>query len=208
LLASGPMRAALVALAVAALAAPAVAQPREGHLGQAMLSLRTAVGLRALVPYDGADYCGQSDPQTSSGNAAVCTGRAPMSLDLEAAYGVDRKVDLLLEVRLGLESDFGATAGSDGPRMFHFAPGARFFFSDSPTMKLFTTGQLVIDFAGYDDVAGEGRGADFGVRNMNGLWFDIKDNYSAYVYVGETLTLARWLRFELEGGVGVAYRYP
>jgi hypothetical protein len=202
------MRIARVALLVVALAGPAAAKPREGHLGQAMLSLRTAVGLRALVPYDGADFCGESDPQTSSGNAAVCTGRAPMSLDLEAGYGVDRKVDLLLELRIGLESDFGATSASDGPRMFHLAPGARFFFSDSPTMKLFTTAQLVLDFAGYEDLAGEGRGVDVGVRNMNGLWFDIKDNYSAYVYVGEVLTFARWLRFELEGGVGVAYRYP
>jgi hypothetical protein len=204
------MRTAPVALLVAALAAPASAKPREGHLGQVMLSLRTAVGLRALVPYDGADYCGQSDPETTSGNAPVCTGRAPMSFDLEAGYGVDRKVDLLLELRIGVESDFGATsnADEDGPRMFHLSPGARFFFSDSPTMKLFTTGQLVIDFAGYDDASGEGRGTDFGIRNMNGLWFDIKDNYSAYVYVGETLTLARWLRFELEGGVGIAYRYP
>ena len=37
----------------------------------------------------------------------------------------------------------------------------------------------MIDFAGYDDTSGEGRGTDFGIRNMNGLWFDIKDNYSA-----------------------------
>ena len=193
------MRRAVLGLVVF-LAAPAVAEPREGHRGQVELSVRTAVGWRAIVPYGKGDFCGQLDATTSSGNAPVCTSRAPFAFDLELGYGVDKTADLFLETRIGLEHDFGATAGSgEGPRVFHLSPGVRFFFSDSPTFKLFTTAQLVIDFE---------RDTDVGARNMNGLWFDLSPSYGVYAYVGPTLTFAHWLRFELEGGVGFQYRYP
>jgi len=46
------------------------------------------------------------------------------------------------------------------------------------------------------------------VRNLNGLWFDLDDSYGFYGYVGETLSFSRWLRFELEAGVGFQGRYP
>src|SRR5690606_19830604 len=112
-------------------AAPAPAAPREGHAGQVQLSLRTGIGLRALVPYEKGDYCGELDSSTSSGYAPVCTGRAPFSIALELGYGVTSKLDTILELRIGLETDFGSTPGTtSGPRMFHLAPGARFFFSD------------------------------------------------------------------------------
>lgn len=202
------MRVAILGLVVF-LAAPAAAKPREGHLGQVELSLSSAIGYRAIVPYDKGTYCGQLDASTSSGNAPVCTSRAPFSLDIELGYGVDKKADVFVETRIGLEHDFGATSGSgEGPRMFFVSPGVRVFFSDSKTFKLFTTAQLVIDFSGYKDPAGEGRGPDFGARNKNGLWFDLGRNYAVYAYVGPTLTFARWLRFELEGGVGLQVRYP
>lgn len=224
-------RTARVGLLVAALMSPAVAQPsadpepsaapgaaptpaapkppEKGHKGQFQVSLRTAIGMRAIVPYEKGDYCGDLDSSTSSGNAPVCSSRAPFSIDLELGYGVTSKIDAILEMRIGLEGDFGATAAStDGPSMFHLSPGARFFFSDTKSTKLFSTAQLVLDFAGYKDAGGQGRGADFGVRNMNGVWVDVKRNYGFYAYVGETLTFARWLKFELEGGIGFSYRYP
>lgn len=167
------------------------------HKGQLQVSARMALGLRAIIPYDSADYCGQTDNGVS--NAPVCTGRAPFSLDLELGYGVAQRVDLILELRLGLETDFGSSPFEmDGPRMFHLAPGGRFFFSDAKTTKLFTTAQLVFDFS---------RGTDVGVRNMNGLWFDLDRAYGFYAYIAETATFSSWLRFELEAGVGVSGRY-
>lgn len=178
------------------------------HKGQFQVSTRLALGLRAIVPYDKADYCGQTDSSTSTGNAPVCTGRAPFSFDVELGYGVAKRVDLILDLRLGLETDFAATAlAMDGPRMFHLAPGARFFFSDARTSKLFTTVQLVLDFSGYEDAGGASRGTDVGVRNMNGLWFDLDRAYGFYAYIGETATFSRWLRFELEAGIGISGRY-
>lgn len=177
------------------------------HKGQFELSLRLALGMRAIVTYDDGTYCGDIDTSATNMFAPVCTGRAPMSLDFELGYGIGRSVDLLLELRLGLESDFGAVPSLDGPRMFHLSPGARFFFSDSDRAKLFTTAQLVFDFAGYEDAASQGRGADFGVRNLNGFWIDLDRAYGFYAYIGDTLTFSRWMRFELEAGVGVQGRY-
>jgi hypothetical protein len=138
----------------------------------------------------------------------VCTGRSPFAVDFELGYGVGHKVDVFLELRIGIEQDFGPTPTSDeGPRAFHVSPGARFFFSESGRSKLFTTAQLVLDFAGYQNVAGEELGTDVGVRNMSGLWFDLDKAYGFYVFIGETATVSRWLRFELEAGVGIQGRY-
>jgi hypothetical protein len=189
---------------------PAAATPVTfSHKGQLQVSLRLSLGMRAIVAYDDADYCGERDPMSSTGNKAVCTGRVPFSFDLELGYGIARKIDLIGELRVGIETDFTSTftGAGEGPRMFHFAPGARFFFSDSKTMKLFTTAQVVFDLSGYKDAAGQDRGADFGVRNMNGLWIDLDRAYGFYAYVGETATFGRWLLFELEAGVGVSARF-
>lgn len=189
-------------LPAAAGPAPAV-EPRVdySHKGQLAVSLRLGLGLRALVPYDDNDYCGTTSEY-------VCTGRAPFGIDLEVAYGVAQRIDALLEVRMGIEADFGADPNDDdGPRVFHLAPGARFFFSDAKTSKLFTTAQLVLDFSGYEDGGGQGRGVDVGVRNLSGLWFDFDRGYGAYVFAGPTLTFARWMRFELEAGVGFQARF-
>ncbi|MFN0247435.1 MAG: hypothetical protein ACKV2T_11160 [Kofleriaceae bacterium] len=178
------------------------------HKGQIQASLRLSLGMRAIIAYDDADYCGDSDTM-NGGNAAVCTSRVPFAFDLEVGYGIARNVDLIAELRVGIEEDFTSTGtgAGDGPRMFHFSPGVRFFFSDAKTMKLFATAQVVFDFAGYKDATGQNRGADFGVRNLNGLWLDLDRAYGFYAYVGETATFGRWLLTQLELGVGVSARF-
>ncbi|MGE0547874.1 MAG: hypothetical protein AB7O24_02725 [Kofleriaceae bacterium] len=191
---------------VAAMPAP-VSDQVISPKGKLSASLRLGMGVRALVPYDEIDYCGDTDPETATGNAPVCTGRAPFSLDLELSYGVTDSVEVLLELRLGLERDFPSIPnGDDGPRNIHVSPGGRLFFGEGARSKLFSTGQLVFDFSGYDNAAGESLGSDFGVRNLNGLWFDLHPRYSVYGYVGETATFSRWMRFELEAGIGVQGR--
>ncbi|MBA2543106.1 MAG: hypothetical protein H0V17_25925 [Deltaproteobacteria bacterium] len=194
-------------------APPAPAKPpvptsvRLSHHKQFLLSIRLVEGLRAIAPYDG-EYCGDTDITRPNQFAAVCTGRTPFSLDLELGYGIAQKIDVFLELRLGLESDFGSSQSDvEGTRQFHISPGARFFFGDAGSSKLFTTAQVVFDMSGYQNLAGAGLGTDFGVRNMNGIWFDLDRAYGFYVFVGETATFSRWLRFELEAGVGVQGRY-
>jgi hypothetical protein len=167
------------------------------------------MGMRAIVTYDDDVFCGDTDPSASFGFAPVCTGRAPLGIDFELGYGVARRVDAFVELRLGIEADFPASpgVGGDGPRVVHVSPGARFFFSDAGRSKLFTTAQLVLDASGYKDLQGESRGADYGVRNLSGLWFDLDRAYGFYAFIGETATFSRWLRVELEGGVGIQGRF-
>lgn len=189
---------------------PAAPPVSYSHQGMFEASLRLGVGLRSIITYDKTDFCGERDSSTSSGNAPVCSGRAPFSFDLELGYGLSRRIDLLAEVRLGLEADFVATALStskDGPHVFHVSPGARFFFSDAKTTKLFTTAQIVLDFTGYKDAAGNSRGTDFGIRNLSGIWLDLEQAYGFYAYIGETATFSRWWMFGLEAGIGVQARY-
>ena len=191
-------------------AKPPAAEPATAfsHKGQFEVSARLALGLRAIATYGDENYCGKTDASNTNGNAPVCTGRAPFALDLEVGYGVAKRIDTFVEMRIGLEADFGSVAGmTNGPHPFHISPGARFFFSDAKRTKLFTTAQVVFDFAGYEDAAGKSRGSDFGMRNMNGLWFDLDKAYGVYGYVGETATFVRWMRFELEAGVGFQGRY-
>jgi hypothetical protein len=179
------------------------------HDGQVGIAMRLSTGLRTIAPYDGKVYCGTTSTDTSTGNAPVCLGRTPTALDLDLAYGIKPRLEAMLEFRIGLEGDFAATpSAASGPHLLHLAPGLRFFYSDAGKSKLFTTAQAVIDLTGYQDAAGVGRGADFGLRNLNGLWIDLERRYGVYVFVGETLTFARWLSFGLEAGIGVQGRYP
>ncbi|MEO8700090.1 MAG: hypothetical protein ABI867_08605 [Kofleriaceae bacterium] len=191
---------------------PAAAPPvsnavRLSHQGQFQISIRLAAGLRAIAPYHD-EFCGQTDASAGDNQAAVCTGRSPFSIDFELGYGLGRKVDVFVEMRLGIEEDFGASpTAAEGARVFHFSPGARFFFSDAGKSKLFTTAQAVFDLSGYKNLAGEKLGTDIGLRNLSGLWFDLDKAYGVYLFIGETATFSRWLRFELEGGVGIQGRY-
>src|SRR5688572_26839316 len=89
------------------------------HKGQFEASLRIPIGLRAVVPYEKGTYCGKLDPTADSGFSPACTGRSPFAFDLELGYGVHRRIDVFLELRIGLEQDFGATPTAvEGPRTF------------------------------------------------------------------------------------------
>lgn len=189
--------------------APATLAVQLSHFKQVQLSIRFASGLRAIKPYSDDQYCGSTDATRPNQFAAVCVGRSPFSIDFELGYGVTHKIDAFVELRLGLESDFGMSqTDQNETRQFHISPGARFFFSDAGRTKLFTTAQIVLDTSGYRNLQGGELSADFGLRNMNGLWVDLDRAYGFYVFVGETASFSRWFRFELEAGVGIQGRYP
>lgn len=197
------MRWTLVLLALAGQLATASADDEAepaitSHKGQFGLSARLGVGVRAIATYEKNVFCG------SDADDRVCTGRAPMSLDLEASYGVAPSIEATLELRVGLERDFGATAGADGPRPLHLSPGARFFFSEAKRTKLFVQPALVFDFASYDQRSGN----DFGVRGIEGFWIDLHPSYGAYLFIAETIEFSRWLSGGFEAGVGFQGRYP
>jgi len=182
---------------------------RKDHYHQFAFGLQIPIGMRAIKPYDAEDYCGQRG-EDGAVNAPVCVSRNPQTFDFELAYGVKANLEVMLELRVGLERDFATTATDPdgGPRLFHFAPGVKFYFSDAGVSKLFSTAQLALDFTGYDDASGEGRGVDVVLRNVNGLQLDFHPSYGLYVFVGEELGFRRWLMFGIEAGIGIQGRYP
>ena len=175
--------------------------PATFHKGQFGLSGRLALGYRGIATYDAQDYCGALD-QNDGGYASVCTARTPLTLDIEASYGVARSIELALELGIGIESDFGVAPGQGGPRPLTLATGARFSFSETKRTKLFVQPMVVADLSDRT------QGNDFGVRGLEGFWVDLHSAYGIYLYVGETLEFSRWLSMTFEGGVGFQGRYP
>jgi hypothetical protein len=184
-------------------------EAREGHLHQFGLGLQLAVGMRAINPYSSGTYCGTVGDNGAQ-NQAYCLARTPMTLDFELTYGVKSSIEALLELRIGVERDFGttSTSGNDGPHVHQWSPGARFFFSESGRSKFFSTAQVVFDTSNYQDTSGTDRGFDFGFRNVNGFWFDPSKSYGLYIFFGEEIGFKRWLSATLEGGLGVQGRLP
>src|SRR5512132_2572398 len=78
---------------------------RGTHLRQFGLYVQPGIGYRVLFPYN-SEFCGQM-------NKSVCVGRSPIFLEVGANYGVTRSLELIADVRLGVEGDFvppGSTA--------------------------------------------------------------------------------------------------
>jgi len=195
-----------VLLAVLGAAGPALADdgselPATYHKGQFGLSGRLSLGGRAIVTYDDNDYCGKLDEE-DGGYASACFGNTPLAFDIEASYGVAKSVELALELRLGIQEDFGETPNAGGPRPVHLAFGSRFSFSEAKRTKLFVQPMVVAD------LTDRSQGNDFGVRGLEGFWIDLHRAYGVYVFVGETLEFSRWLSFGFEAGVGFQGRYP
>jgi hypothetical protein len=177
--------------------------PKDHHK-QFGVGLQIPIGFRAIAPYDG-EYCGARG-ENESENAEVCVGRNPASLDFELAYGIRPNLEILLEIRLGIERDFGETIAmdDDGPRLFHWSPGVKFYFSEARISKLFSTAQIAFDHTGY----GGQPGTDFFLRNVNGLQFDLHPSYGLYLFVAEELAFRRWFWVGIEAGIGIQGRYP
>ncbi len=202
-------------LITAADRAPVPAEPDaaalvfKDHHRQFAVGLQFPLGLRVIKPYD-EDYCGQTDENEGTGNAKACIGRVPASLEFVFAYGIGQNLELLLEVRLGLERDFGPTVATtdDGPRMFRWSPGVKFYFSDAGTSKLFSSMQLAFDHTSYQEPGQGGRPTDFVLRNVNGLQLDLHPSYGVYVFVAEELAFRRWIWAAGEFGIGIQGRYP
>jgi hypothetical protein len=201
-------------MGVAAAAGAARAQPPDGggeggaevaafsHRYQFGLHLQGGIGYRGLFTYD-EEYCGElKDDGTNKPN---CLGRTPFGLDIGLSYGVTDRMELMVETRLGIERDIGgAPADDDGPRSIAIAPGIKGYIADIGPTQLFATLQFAIDFTGYDQIDE----VDLGVRNVNGVQYDLSDNLGFYFFFGEQVSWRRWLRFEGEAGLGAQVRIP
>ena len=179
---------------------------REGgfsHKGQVGVHVAGGIGYRGIFTYD-EEYCGELKDD-GTGNRSPCLGRSPFALDVGLGDGVARTLALFGEMRGGLEKDFGAGPGRRGPRQLAFSPGVKLYLGDlGPTTKFFSTLQLPIDWTDHEQLDKN----DFGIRNINGLQLDVHHTFGIFLYFGEQVSWRRWLRFEVEGGLGAQVRFP
>jgi len=108
--------------------------------------------------------------------------------------------DVLVDLRFGIDSDFTRS------HQFAIAPGFRYWVDPELPFKFFATVQGVFDATAQGDPRLQDN--DFGFRNSNGFMFEVMSNLGIYLQFGETLGFRRWLRFEIDGGVGVQARIP
>jgi hypothetical protein len=176
-------------------------EPSFTHKGQVELHLQGVMGYRSIVTYD-EEFCG--DLKDNGENRSTCYGRSPFGFDVGLGYGVLSMLEVFLEMRLGVERDIGLNPNMDGPRMVALAPGVKAYLGRIGEMAFFSTLQFPIDFTSFDQVDKN----DFGLRNVNGLQLDLHRTFGLYVMFGEEVSWRRWLRFEIEAGLGIQARFP
>jgi hypothetical protein len=176
---------------------PKLKRASLSHDMQFGLALFSGTGYRGIFPYKENIFCGQIENMMAS---RVCSGRLPVFIDVQASFGIASHWDLLVDLRFGAEADFTAT------RQFAVAPGFRYWVEPEDTFKLFTTVQVAYDTTVENTPAL--KSYDIAVRNSNGLMFEVMRNLGFYVQFGETIGFVRWLRFEIDVGLGVQARFP
>ena len=172
---------------------PALVSPSLSHESQLGVALLPGSGYRVLFPYAEGIVCGQLGKR-------VCAGRLPTFLDVQPSYGLSAHWDLLLDLRFGLERDFART------HEVAFAPGFRYWTEAEQRVKFFATLQVVYDATEQHTRALNG--SDLGLHNANGLMVEIMRDLGFYAQFGDTIGFVRWLRFEIDLGVGVQARFP
>lgn len=194
--------------ATPAASAPIVATPTGytaiyHHRYQVGISLMPGVGYRIVVPYQEDQDCLDSSGKPKR----VCTARTPFFLEGQVSFGLTERLDLIVDVRFGLERDNpgGAVTGGAEPP-FALAPGLRFWLDQDVAVKFFATVQGVYDYT--RQLTPKVHNSDFGFRNANGLMWDPIRNLGIYVQFAETIGFRRWFRIELDAGLGVQVRFP
>ena len=172
---------------------PRLEQPSLMHVDQFGLAVLPGSGYRIIAPYQDMVPCGQV-------NKRVCTGWLPFFIDVQPSFGLSRHWDALVDLRFGVVADFSQSHD------FAVAPGFRYWVDPDLDTKFFATFQGVYDVNPQHDPGT--KDYDFGVRNANGFMFEVMRNLGFYLQFGETLGFVRWLRFEVDGGIGVQARFP
>jgi hypothetical protein len=172
---------------------PKLRQASLLHKYQLGIAVLPGVGFRGIFPYQENINCGQQAKR-------VCTGMLPFFLDVQTSFGIAEHWDVLVDLRFGIATDF-TTA-----HQFAVAPGFRYWVDPELPVKFYATLQGVFDATAQHNSMVKNN--DFGIRNANGMMFEVMRNFGFYVQFGETVGFVRWLRFEIDAGAGVQARIP
>lgn len=173
----------------------------RNHRFQTGLSIMPGSGYRLVVPYEEGKDCGDS---SGMGVKRVCSHRVPFFLDIQLSFGVMARMDIIADLRFGLEDD----PAVKGSKQIALAPGIRFWLDQEVALKFFTTLQFVYDYTDFSTARNGTKSSDFGIRNANGLMYDPIRNVGFFVQFGETVGFIRWFRIDLDVGLGVQVRFP
>jgi hypothetical protein len=172
---------------------PKLRQASLLHKYQLGIAVLPGVGFRGIFPYQENVNCGQQAKR-------VCTGLLPFFLDVQTSFGIAEHWDVLVDLRFGIATDF-TTA-----HQFAVAPGFRYWVDPELPVKFYATLQGVFDATAQHNSMIKNN--DFGVRNANGMMFEVMRNFGFYIQFGETVGFVRWLRFEIDAGAGLQARIP
>jgi hypothetical protein len=193
-----PAPAPVVAAPPAPVAAPKKLAPLKQstmtHSQQFGIAVLPGTGYRGIFPYQEMVDCGQPAKR-------VCTGRLPTFLDVQPSFGFANHWDVLVDLRFGLGKDFTQS------HEFAVAPGVRYWVDPEENAKFFATVQAAYDTTAQHEPPTV-HNNDLALHNSNGFMFEVMRNFGAYIQFGETIGFVRWLRFEIDGGVGVQARLP
>jgi hypothetical protein len=174
---------------------PRLAPPTMSHYQQFGIALMPGTGYRGIFPYQEMVYCGEAGKR-------VCTGRLPTFLDVQPSFGFGTRWDVLFDLRFGLGQDFTQS------HQFAVAPGVRYWVDPDENAKFFATVQVAYDTTPQHNMTTLKHNDDFALRNSNGFMYEVMRNFGVYVQFGETIGFVRWLRFEIDAGIGVQARLP
>ncbi len=197
--APAPLPAPVATESVPAPAAPAtkvfprLRAPSLLHKNQFGIALMPGIGFRVIAPYKEMISCGEQAKR-------VCTGLLPLFLDVQPSFGFAEHWDVIVDLRFGIMTDFTKS------HELAVAPGVRYWVDNDAQTKFYATIQAVFDATAQHNTAVSG--TDVGVRNANGFMFDVMRNLGVYLQFGETIAFVRWLRFEIDAGIGVQARIP
>jgi hypothetical protein len=167
--------------------------PSLVHDMQFGIALLPGSGYRGIFPYKDGINCGEAAKR-------VCTGFLPFFLDVQPSFGFATAWDVLVDLRFGISQDFTHS------HEFAVAPGVRYWIDPEQQLKFFATIQFAYDATPPHDPLV--KSYDLAFRNSNGVMYDVMRNFGVYFQLGETIGVVRWLRFEIDGGVGVQARFP
>lgn len=176
-------------------AAPATAPKEDSldHKYQIGFGARIGSGFRVIFPYS-KEFCGEA-------GKTICTARYPTWLELSPSFGLTHSLEVLVDIRLFLESpDFTNANG------FALSPGLKYYTDPDGMFKFFLTGQVY--FESQDQRIDSGLNSfDLGLRSALGLQFDLLRYVGLYVQAGVVFGFVRWFSFlaDFSGGLQVRY---
>lgn len=172
---------------------PKLSRPSLNHHLQFGFAVLPGTGYRTIFPYDENAQCGQA-------GKTVCTSAVPFFLDVQPSFGITTRWDVLVDLRFGIAQDFTRS------RQFAVAPGFRYWVDAEFPVKFFATVQVALDTTPQHSTLIKDN--DVAFRNSNGFMFEVMRNLGIYLQFGETIGFRRWLRFEIDGGLGIQARVP